>query len=1180
MADFGKIRDRMRKPQVETYNVGHFRSWIWQMLPTPVGAVINALSVVSVVGLAYLAGQYLDHGKGYEWTVRATLIMTAVLGVMALFKARKVRRDASGGATKSGRAGRSASASGIGKAAADYLEDLESKFKDGLHTMGEEFEMDHYTLPWYLMVGDTSVGKSEAILKCGLRFWRGGEKGVGGTQKMDWWFGGEAIILDTAGELFEEENSEGRFRELLRQLRLHRGDCPINGLILALPVDHLLGDTPEEAEAKAARIEAKLRFLQKNLRTQVPLYLLITKADLIPGFRDFCDAEGQDFYEKQMIGWSHDCDPKVPFEPAKILEALERVAYGVRKRVLALLYDPISRTRNDRLYEVARLYSLPHMLRSLGPRILPYLEMVYGGNHWSVNAPYFRGIYFTSACRIGPELDVAEAAARGLPNVKDLPPTLISNKEKTVYLLDTFKEKIFEESGLATGLKDRGLRIRQNMVMCILAALAPLIAAMVFTCVVKDSIEKQLDREQQDWLEANGSWSNGTLLSVLARKTGEQGVPRWIWTGDLSTGRSNAGKDLTRITRLEWMRELTQRPLHYAPVFGIWYRWREFEKRRTDAGTILIEAGAIKPVLDAAREKLLWDTLPNMPRDPKRESRLVAAYEQLALLEAWAAPAVSRGAQIPFADEKQWTVFFDRVLSYILNRDSAAQEAAPLAKLAAQIYGSESVLRSRGWLRDAPSQFGPCALTVAARFIFGEHVGTVVDADKRRAALEQDRKARLKDVTDAEQRALTMAQESPRPLRSAMMANFFTPMREAMAAEKGLLEKEKGVGSVLTFERVLAAAQVTLDVIRTAQPSSLPRPFEQDVERLLHIRQNNGAQSVTALDTEWNAASQRYSAYEKCFERISKEASAIASEVPLGRLGDKLQAAEKASVGHAASNAAAAPGPISNEAQICAFIEQYRDAAIYAAIFESYMAGMSSDLKLRLKFPLLNTPGEALTPDEFEASCEALTLIEQDKAKLGSLEIRDLKGPEQDKILKCFDSLRPVLKIKSNLFHSGKADSPGGLHIEVEPAEPPRTVMAPAVPVQAPVSNTAGGQSAAPPPAPQVLRKMGVESISVAVKEFVEPSRFSSPAQGTLVDYDGFSPVHITVVMGQTDTLERESHHFDEPHIWGLLRTMVDSGTDRFRISGTEIHFKVTPRLPVNEWPTWNKIYLPDSQKE
>src|SRR5262245_61308450 len=200
------------------------------------------------------------------------------------------------------------------------LDRVRQKFQSGL----QEFKSrgkDIYKLPWYVIIGESGSGKTEAIRHSGIDFPPGLQdelQGSGGTVNMDWWFTNRGIILDTAGSMLFNEARAGEspeWREFLRLLKRARPHSPINGLFLVLSVESLIRDSADTIAQKASRLAQQLDIVQRALDVRFPVYLLVTKCDLLTGFREFFDGIEDPLLQHQMFGWSNPDPLDAPFRP-------------------------------------------------------------------------------------------------------------------------------------------------------------------------------------------------------------------------------------------------------------------------------------------------------------------------------------------------------------------------------------------------------------------------------------------------------------------------------------------------------------------------------------------------------------------------------------------------------------------------------------------------------------------------------------------------------------------------------------------------------------------------------------------------------------------------------------------------------------------------------------------------
>ena len=69
---------------------------------------------------------------------------------------------------------------------------------------------------------------------------------------------------------------------------------PINGVILTISAKDLmtLSASGREAQVEAARL--RLRELNRELQIQLPVYVMVTKCDMVAGFAEYFDDLAQD----------------------------------------------------------------------------------------------------------------------------------------------------------------------------------------------------------------------------------------------------------------------------------------------------------------------------------------------------------------------------------------------------------------------------------------------------------------------------------------------------------------------------------------------------------------------------------------------------------------------------------------------------------------------------------------------------------------------------------------------------------------------------------------------------------------------------------------------------------------------------------------------------------------------
>ena len=306
-----------------------------------------------------------------------------------------------------------------------------------------------YSMPWYLLIGEPQSGKSTTLKNSSLEFPVGTDalSGAGGTRNCDWWFTNEAIVLDTAGRFsFQEKNApdQHEWQSFLDLLRKHRRNCPINGVIVVVPCSSLLADTPEQIEEKSLNIRNKLSEIQRVLGIRFPVFLLVTKCDIILGFTEFftnLDAAER----RQILGWSNAGPFDQPVDRRKFPEVFDELCSKVHQWRMRFMLDEISAR------EVDKLFVFPEEFRSLKGPLQQYVDGMFVQTRYT-EPLFFRGIYFTSGLQQG--RPIARACAELLQARGGATDEVVENLEemfqtsRAFFIRDFYREKVFVEQGL------------------------------------------------------------------------------------------------------------------------------------------------------------------------------------------------------------------------------------------------------------------------------------------------------------------------------------------------------------------------------------------------------------------------------------------------------------------------------------------------------------------------------------------------------------------------------------------------------------------------------------------------------------------------------------------------------------------------------------------------------------
>lgn len=361
----------------------------------------------------------------------------------------------------------------------EELQLLKERFRESMQVLKKaklssaSGEARLYELPWYIIIGPPGSGKTTALVNSDLhfpladRFGKEAVKGVGGTRNCDWWFTDEAVLVDTAGRYTTQDTHEaadaaawGGFLDLLRK---HRRRRPINGVIVAVSVSDLMQQTEYERNLNAQAIRRRIQELNQKLGISFPIYLLLTKCDLIAGFVEFFDDLGRD--ERAQV-WGLTFPVEVSNQPDGPLQAFEAEFDALLARLNERLLWRLHHERDVRRRNL--ILSFPQQVANLKPVISEFIRDVFRESRYEERA-LLRGAYFTSGTQEGTPIDRLMGALSRTFGVDPRAAVSFSGPGKSFFLTRLFTEVIFPEAEI-TGAGRKAERRRSVLQVAAYAA--------------------------------------------------------------------------------------------------------------------------------------------------------------------------------------------------------------------------------------------------------------------------------------------------------------------------------------------------------------------------------------------------------------------------------------------------------------------------------------------------------------------------------------------------------------------------------------------------------------------------------------------------------------------------------------------------------------------------------------
>ncbi len=352
-----------------------------------------------------------------------------------------------------------------------------------------------YDLPWLLLIGEPQSGKTTTLRESGLDFPLGKDSlsGAGGTVNCDWWFTNEAVIIDTAGRFtmsVDTASDREEWQSFLRLLARHRPRCPINGVVVTIPATSLLQDSPETVKNKALTIREKLQELVAILGVEFPVYIMVSKLDLVYGFAEFCASLSNED-RQQALGWNRQNMTPEAFRQDEFeafsATLVERLNEWARRRL---------RDVNPGV-EADRIYAFPCEFDRLRCALTGYLSLIFRPDRYHIPL-LLRGCYFSSGLQEGKSiaravLEGAEGDDRGV--LAEFAKSFVQSR---AYFIHAFYSKVFKERWLVK--RAGGATKRETIIRITAAGFAMLFLVIAGTMLFsgyRSLVEKVSPLEQQ-----------------------------------------------------------------------------------------------------------------------------------------------------------------------------------------------------------------------------------------------------------------------------------------------------------------------------------------------------------------------------------------------------------------------------------------------------------------------------------------------------------------------------------------------------------------------------------------------------------------------------------------------------------------------------------------------------------
>lgn len=350
----------------------------------------------------------------------------------------------------------------VGDPCLSYIEVQEASLEESLGLLRGQLDRRGYLyrLPWYLVLGRENAGKTSLVNRSGQNFAptsvaKAGRPADRPSDKVAWWISNDAVLIDPPGEWISQANTapsserpvglEGRlWTHLLDWLGRRRSRRPLNGVIVVVDVAELLTQSASDRQSLVVMLRTRLCELTARLGTRPPVYVVLSKLDLLEGFDAFA-ARLSPAQREACLGFTFSLKSVDHYDAwqAEFAQAYDAFLSQLNELVFDALAAQADRPQRE------GLVSLVRQLAGARSILASFLADVLGSDRFATPA-LVRGVYFSSvyqhglltnafAHAVGPEYDLPDLVHEAKPD----------NRPTVYFAQPLFGGIVYREAGLA-----------------------------------------------------------------------------------------------------------------------------------------------------------------------------------------------------------------------------------------------------------------------------------------------------------------------------------------------------------------------------------------------------------------------------------------------------------------------------------------------------------------------------------------------------------------------------------------------------------------------------------------------------------------------------------------------------------------------------------------------------------
>lgn len=312
---------------------------------------------------------------------------------------------------------------------------------------------ERYNLSWTLLLND-SAGRDVPLVQSGLQSALSADSSLSAAaQGIVWNFFDRGVVVQLQSDHLgspdpDSGTSTGVWDDFLGLCRAYRPLRPFDAIVLAIPCALLLAADPQgqlDLLARAKAIHRRLWLAQNRLALRLPIHLVITECETLPGFASFGAALPESM-RRAMLGWASPFELVAPYRPQWVDAAIEQIGGAVADGCAELC----ALTPADG--DSSAYFLLPGEIERLRAGLTVFCEELMRPSAY--HEPFLlRGIYLTGDSSDAAALMAGDGAAAPSPPSEAL--LAAAGGGMPVFLRDIFERKIFAEVGLVQASSQR-----------------------------------------------------------------------------------------------------------------------------------------------------------------------------------------------------------------------------------------------------------------------------------------------------------------------------------------------------------------------------------------------------------------------------------------------------------------------------------------------------------------------------------------------------------------------------------------------------------------------------------------------------------------------------------------------------------------------------------------------------